>query len=233
LSAQIDIILPCYNAHKGWSKHLEDFHRFAGSKYQLRYILVNDGSDSDPFLEVNRLSSQISILHISYEKNRGKGYALRQGVLASTSPLIMYTDVDFPFMNESVLALLDLLALGQYDLIAGVRNEKYYENQMSGFRRWLSRTFRFFLRFFLRMKVTDTQCGLKGFNAKGKALFLSTKTDRYLFDFEFIFKASGVQDLRIFTVPVTIREDVQFSKMKLRVLIQESANLFLILLRLK
>lgn len=83
------------------------------------------------------------------------------------------------------------------------------------------------------MPVTDTQCGLKGFNALGKVAFLQTTINRYLFDFEFIYRICHQQNLQFRTVDVQLKENVQFSKMRVKILLQESFNLMRVLMRSK
>ncbi len=81
------------------------------------------------------------------------------------------------------------------------------------------------------MPVSDTQCGLKGFNTNGKEIFLKTTIDRYLFDFEFIFQCSRKKSILLKTVPVQLKDNVVFSNMKLKILMQESLNLIRVLFR--
>ena len=83
---------------------------------------------------------------------------------------------------------------------------------------------RWMLKRILRLKITDTQCGLKGFNAKGRTVFLQTGIDRFLFDLEFIFLASKTPNLRIEPVPVTLKPGIQFSHVSIQVLLAESMN---------
>lgn len=80
------------------------------------------------------------------------------------------------------------------------------------------------------MKVTDTQCGLKAFNSKGREQFLKTKINRYLFDFEFIYRCGKNKSMRITPVPVELKPNVEFSKMKIKILLQETFNLFKVIL---
>lgn len=224
----IDIVLPCYNPQLNWYTELLDFDVHAKNQYALNYILVSDGSNNAelekalPFL--NAVGIQYKV--ISYSQNMGKGYALRQGVAATGSDCIVYTDVDFPFTNESVLKVIEALLTGKTDVVAGNRDAMYYRNKMSFFRKLLSKSFRFLLRNALRMKVTDTQCGLKAFNSKGKEEFLKTKINRYLFDFEFIYRCGKNPSIRIFPLPVELKPNVTFRKMKLKILLQETLNLF-------
>jgi glycosyltransferase involved in cell wall biosynthesis len=228
----LDIVLPCFNPNATWPDELLNFHAYIKDSYTLNYIVVNDGSTSGQLdRQINYLKQKnISIDFISYEVNRGKGYALRKGMDISKADYILYTDIDFPFTNQSMLSMMDALTNLNHDIVVGFRNESYYDKKMSRFRKILSKAFRFFVNKILKMPVTDTQCGLKAFNKKGKTKFLGTSIDRYLFDFEFIYTACKDSSLSILPVQVQLKENVQFSKMKLKIIFQELINLLRILL---
>jgi glycosyltransferase involved in cell wall biosynthesis len=228
----VDIVLPCYNPGDKWPAELESFFIASSGLYQLSFIVVNDGTTTSVVNDqVNSLEARgIPVRLLSYEVNKGKGYALRTGIREANSDFVLYTDIDFPFTNESMHAVLQHLIPGETDVVAGFRSEGYYQKKMSGFRKTLSKTFRFFIRRILKMPVSDTQCGLKGFNKKGREKFLATRINRYLFDFEFIYSVCRDKNLRIQTVEVQLKDNVLFSKMKMRIMMQETLNLFYILL---
>lgn len=233
MKSVVDIVLPCYNPAPGWQKELVSFHNKAKEIYNLRFIVVNDGSnqDFDVAGQVQHLDGNgIPTLLITYGQNMGKGYALRKGVAAATAPVVVYTDVDFPFTDDSMLELLKALTGNSCDIAIGYRADSYYKENMPVWRRFLSRSFRFFISRVLGMRVTDTQCGLKGFNDKGKKTFLATTVNRYLFDFEFIYTAGRNRSMRLETVEVKLKENIVFSRMRLKVLAQELFNLLRVLL---
>lgn len=232
MPVSVDIVLPCFNPNSSWHSELISFYETAKKLYNLKFIVVNDGS------VLGNLSQQISVLRqhqvplvfIDNKINKGKGFALRHGVSRSDSDFIVCTDIDFPFTTQSTLKLIGALVQGNHDVVAGYREEDYYKNKMSGFRRILSKAFRFFIKSILNMPVSDTQCGLKGFNRIGKEVFLSTRINRYLFDFEFIYTACKSKKVRINPLSVQLKEDIVFSKMKLKILLQESLNLLYVLI---
>ena len=227
----VDIVLPCYNPSDKWYLELLDFYNCAKNLYNLNFILVNDGSYDVKVTEQVELlkTNGVSIHYLSYPKNRGKGYALRYGVNAATNEYVAYTDIDFPFTNKSTLDLIKNLTENQHDVVAGYRNQDYYQKNMTWFRKILSKAFRFFITNVLGLNITDTQCGLKGFNKKGKAKFLATKINRYLFDFEFIYLSCKDKTISVSTVPVQLKDNVVFSKMRFKILFQEMLNLFYVL----
>lgn len=232
MPACVDIVLPCYNPGENWSQELMKFHQEASETYHLQYVLVNDGSSSKQLEAIIRelQHQKIPLKAISYSPNKGKGYALRRGVAESKADYVVYTDIDFPFTNQSMMDLMNVLVNEQKDVVAGFRSEAYYQKNMTGFRVLLSKSFRFFLRRIVKLPVSDTQCGLKGFNVKGREKFLNTTINRYLFDFEFIYTSCRDSTLKMATVEVTLKENVVFRSMKLKILFQETLNLFSVLL---
>ena len=82
----------------------------------------------------------------------------------------------------------------------------------------------------LRLPTSDSQCGLKCFDKKGKEVFLSTQIDRFLFDLEFLVLASKKADLSISTVAVELREGVKFSRVGWQILLTEAINFLKILI---
>lgn len=230
---RLDVVLPCYNPAEGWvEKVLEAWAHIhvALPDLQIGLILVNDGSTKG--LEAQHLqllqSSLPELHYIDSQPNMGKGYALRKGVQASSAELLIYTDIDFPYQEESLLAMARLLLDDKADVVVGHRSDAYYEGVPAD-RRRISRFLRWMLQTFLRLKVTDTQCGLKGFNAKGKAIFLQTSINRFLFDLEFVFLASNQKALRLLPTEAVLKPGVVFSHVNLKVLAREGWNFLRVL----
>lgn len=196
----------------------------------VELIVVNDGSSKNVSHEsLTFLEKELSAVTIvSYVQNRGKGYALRQGVAKAKQDLIIYTDIDFPYTEESFLTVLEILKEGN-DVVPGHRGASYY-SKTPFIRKIISKTLRWTLKTFLRMPTDDSQCGIKGFNKTGAAIFLDTEIDRFLFDLEFI-KLSSRRKAKIKKAEVTLKPDVVFSKVNFKILARESLNFFKILFR--
>ena len=229
LLVTLDIILPAYNPLPGWesiviNRYLSFKNRLA--EITIHLIIVNDGSERiDESGAVKILKESIpDLTWISYDRNRGKGYALRQGVALSTSDIILYTDIDWPYMENSMVDLVNKLLLGT-DAVIGVRDEAYYTH-LPKTRARISKLLRKINGKVLHLKVDDTQAGLKGFRKNVKELFLSTSIDRYLFDLEFIFFLSRTPGLIIEELPIQLREGITFSKMNRKILFHEARNFF-------
>ncbi len=186
-------------------------------------VLVNDGSTMNVSKENFRyLKSEIHGLYIvDYPENKGKGYALRQGVSMSNSDLNIFTDIDFPYTIDSMLVLTEAL-IEKGGVAAGNRNASYYQ-KVPLVRKMISKIFRLVIRL-IGIPVDDTQCGLKGFDTRGRDVFLDTKIDRFLFDLEFLLLASRKKINPIYSVPVQLNDGVVFSQMGFGILRTEFWN---------
>ncbi len=223
----LSLILPCYNPQQGWERNIVStytaFCRQIPVKTEL--ILIFDGTSAHVTAEnIPWLQQQIPELQpITYTENKGKGYAIRQGVAKAAGEIIIYTDIDFPYTIASMEAIFNTLKSGETDVAVGVKDADYYSH-LPAIRRYISRCLQFMIRTFLSMPVTDTQCGLKGFRANVKPLFLATTIDRYLFDLEFIRNCFAIKKYTVQAVPVTLNEQVHFRKMNYSILFPEMLN---------
>lgn len=232
-SIRLNVVVPCYNPPPGWELSLANsmiqFRKtVADLAPDARLIVVNDGSvrnvEPENFETLRAALPEVEV--ITYAENRGKGYALRQGVAHSDAAWIIITDADFPYTFDSMRRVLECL-LQAGGIAAGNRDKHYYDH-VPLFRRWISRSLRWMLRNMLRLPVSDSQCGLKGFDRAGKEVFLNTTTDRFLFDLEFLMLAKG--RVPVTPVPVRLREGVVFSKIGWKILATEGRNFLRLLL---
>lgn len=228
----LSVVLPCYNPNPGWRENvLANYISITGYVPDAELIIVNDGSAENFEPEVTKqfFSAHQKIKLITYEKNMGKGFALRTGVAASWGKVVIYTDIDFPYTKESLQSVYNALKNEHCNVVAGKRSNEYY-NHLPPSRVRISKFLKFLIRSFLRIPIDDTQCGLKGFDRAGKNVFLKTSIDRYLFDLEFIF-LSAREKLSIKPVDVVLREGFELSAMRWKILLQESGNFARIFLR--
>lgn len=230
----LDIILPAYNPLPGWEEIV--IGRFqslvkALPDVKIRLFIVNDGSlRLDENQSAGLLKEVIPDLQwISYKENRGKGYALRQGVQKSAADFVVYTDIDWPYTEDSMIGVIGTL-IDSADAVIGKRDENYYTH-LPPARRRISRLLRSFNAKLLRLKVDDTQAGLKGFRKNVKDIFLSTTIDRYLFDLEFIYLISAKKEIKVVGYPIALRPGITFSKMNRKILFQEARNFLKIWLK--
>ena len=233
MPALIDLVLPCYNPPANWAANLIRSVEVLGTHLpDVEFVVhvVNDGSTQPPTpAELTLLHGQLPRFHyLSYPQNRGKGYALRYGLRTCEQELCLFTDIDFPYEEQSVAAVAQALLSARCDVAVGTRDAAYYQH-VPAIRTAISRSLRFCTQYLLRLPVSDTQCGIKGFNRAGRQLFLHTQVDRYLFDLEFLYATARVPALRVQPVPVQLKPDIVFRRMPLGLLLGEGFNLLRVL----
>jgi glycosyltransferase involved in cell wall biosynthesis len=232
MSQDIDIVLPCYNPPPDFVYLVEKIFRnliVAFPYRKIKLFVVNDGSTrnftSKQIKQLQAIQDNVTI--ISYPDNMGKGYALRKAIWTTNSPLVVYTDYDFPFRLESILKLIEELDKGA-DVVLASRDHDYLSTLPIS-RKFYSLMSRLLNRMFLQLEFNETQSGLKGFNQKGKEIFLKTTINEFLFDTEFIYRASRQKDITIVNIKGVTREDIKPNRICMRVLKKEVVNFYKIM----
>ena len=227
-----DIVLPAYNPSLNWEKVIVDNINRLNTIYpniNFNLYITNDGStqgysdNSKDYIKKNIENTNF----LFYEDNKGKGYALRYAISQCKSPYIIYTDYDFPYTDDSFCNVVDAL-IDNADVVVAVR-DRSYQKSLPTFRKFLSYSSHTINKILFRIKINDTQGGMKGFNTKGKEIFLNTTINTFLFDTQFIYKATHTQDINLVQVPAKIRDGIKMSVMGSKVMLREIKNIFVIL----
>jgi len=172
------------------------------SSYEI--IFVNDGSDDNTLnilLKEAKNDANISVL--SYDVNRGKGYAVKQGILRSRGDEVIFIDGDLGVSPSAISECIE--GLRTHDLVIGSKSHPMSRIKRPFSRRVLSWLFNILVRSVFRMNLSDTQTGLKG--GKGDILrdiFSIMTVDRYAFDVELLTIAT-LLNLNIKELPVVVR----------------------------
>ena len=102
----LSIIFPLFNEQNRLPKLFKKIKKFTSkSKYHLDFIFVNDGSTDKSLIlikEFKKKNKIIKVKIVSYKKNKGKGYALKQGVLVSNRKWILTMDIDLSVSLEQI-----------------------------------------------------------------------------------------------------------------------------------
>lgn len=183
------IIIPSYNGAKILTNNLPilfDILNKRAMNYEV--IIVNDGSsDAD---EVEKVASLFNCRFITYTINKGKGYAVREGMKIANGNYLIFTDTDIPFKEIAFNRMLDTLLENKYDLVIGdrtLKNSEYFE-VISPSRKIGSKIFTFFVTKLITGGLSDTQCGFKGFKKQiAKDLFSVSRVNSFAFDVEILY----------------------------------------------
>ena len=225
----LSIVLPMYKPRLGWEKNLKENIDLIDIEFnesiKIEYIVVNDGGENEHLLSLFDVIQQAknNIRFISYKENKGKGYALRTGVSAATAPIVITTDLDFPYEVKDIRNVYALLRSGN-EIVTGKRKPEYYTATPLR-RKLISKACIAMNRHLLNLSLGDAQSGLKGFNKKGKELFLQTTINRFLVDTEFLVLAEKHQ-LGIAVLELNLKAGVKFSSMGWKVLLAEGKNFY-------
>lgn len=234
---RLNIVLPLYHPHDQWEYCISDAIKklriiLADKNCELHLYLTNDGYPIEFYkAEALGLIEEAAGGNLHFcplEKNGGKGYCLRYMIDRTEGDFVIYTDGDFPFGYKSVADTFELLRNGN-DVVIGKRGADY-NKALYSHRKILSKGTRFLNRYLLGLpeEFQDTQAGLKGFNKKGKNIFLKTTVDTFMFDTEFIILA-WKNNLKITAFPIQIREGHHLSRMGYHIMLKEFLNYLKIL----
>ncbi len=155
-------------------------------------IVVDDGSLDDTASKVSAIAAKVpEIRLISYHNNRGKGFAVRKGVLASTGKLVLFTDTDLSTPIEDYLILKEKIGEG-YDIAIGSRAIKgsVLSVHQPKYREIGGKALNLFIRLLAVKGIHDTQCGFKLFvGDKARFIFSKCRLDGFSFDVEALYLA--------------------------------------------
>jgi dolichyl-phosphate beta-glucosyltransferase len=204
MATMLSIIIAAYNEEKRIGESLRKLHHYLQEQSRnYEIIVVDDGSSDRTAPLVRELAGSIPNLRvIRYDKNRGKGYALRTGVLASQGGLVLVSDADLSTPIEEFEKLLSFLpdsglAIGSRAL---ARSEILAKQPW--WRQAMGRTFNRVVKLVVTNEFSDTQCGFKLFAGEtARRLFRRARIDRFAYDVE-ILALAGEQGYRTAEVPV-------------------------------
>jgi len=192
-SETISLIIPCYNESQRIWPTLRKINAFLPSRFKdFEIVVVNDGSRDDTKAVVLKAVEEIPALHYEgYEINQGKGYALRKGVLVSSSDLVLLMDADLSVPIEDLDLLLAWFDQG-FDIVIGSR--ALAESQILISQPWwresMGKIFNKIIKLFLLRDFQDTQCGFKLLRGEcARKVFVSGIVNRFAYDVECLFLA--------------------------------------------
>ena len=165
------------------------------------------------------------------EGTRGKGAAVRKGMLAASRDLRVFTDVDLPYGFEGVRDAIAALARGEAPVVVGSRLVPGSTGKSGILRTIMSFCFRKWVAMCLGAgDLGDTQCGLKGFRADvARELFQNLGTTGFAFDCEILARAK-LSGHAIERIPVKLRPEIGGSSIRV---IPDSLRMFREVLRIR
>jgi dolichyl-phosphate beta-glucosyltransferase len=201
----LSVVVPALNEEDRLPRTLERIVSHLGRRregYEL--VVVDDGSRDRTAERAQAAGATV----LRNETNRGKGYAVRRGMLAARGARRLMTDADLSTPIEELDRLCARMDEG-HDVVIGSRAlpGSRIEVRQPWYRENMGRVFNLFVRALAVPGLTDTQCGFKLFSGPAaRDVFSAARLDGFSFDVEVLFLARR-KGYRIAEVPVVWRND--------------------------
>jgi hypothetical protein len=201
----LSLVIPAYNEEACLKRSFETLKGYLDSlRVDYEIILVNDGStDNTPSIIEEIVQTNPQSRSLSSPVNRGKGDAVKRGVLNAAGEYIIFTDADLAVPVHFIGTCLKQLETGAPVVIASRHLPESSFKVREGFwRQFLGTIFRKFTQLGLQLRVSDITCGLKGFEKKAALyIFSRARIERWGYDAEIVFLGQKL-GYRIGEIPV-------------------------------
>ena len=208
MKPEVSIVIPAYNENERLGEPLQKILRYVSdTKLNAELIVVDDGSSDatariaeETFATTPAIPAQV----IKYDKNRGKGFAVKTGLRAANADVALFTDADLSTPIEELTKLTGPIIAGQVDVAFGSRalDRSLIGTHQPWRREQGGRVMNLIIKTISGLRFVDTQCGFKAFNMQKFGPLLDLMTiDRFGFDVEFLFVAQH-NGLRLKEIPV-------------------------------
>ena len=211
----LSVIIPAYNETERIGATLEKISRYLKKQpYSYEIIVVNGGSKDKTAEKVEKLKSEILYLSlIDNKENRGKGYAVKEGMLAARGRIRLFTDADNS-TDISHFELMRPLFDKGYEIVICSRDKRDAAGArqsvpQSLFKRLLGNLGNLFIQLVAVRGIWDTQCGFKAFrDFAAEKIFSRQRIERWGFDIEVLVLTRAL-GYRIGIVPADWKNDPQ------------------------
>ena len=208
MTPEVSIVVPAFEEQERLGDSLVKIAEYLRAESPRAEIIVVDDGSKDRTAEVGRevlagfpdIASNV----VRYEQNRGKGYAVKTGLLAAKSDVALFSDADLSTPIGEMPKLVDPIRAGEYDVTFGSRalDRSLIGTHQPWRREQGGKVFNLVVRTLTGLPFWDTQCGFKAFNlAKFRPLLDVMQIDRFGFDVEFLYVAH-LHGLRLKEIPV-------------------------------
>jgi glycosyltransferase involved in cell wall biosynthesis len=198
----LSIVVPAYNEAGRIRDTLKRLCHFKELEpYSIELVVVDDGSTDQTAETVSEFPG---IRLVRNDRNHGKGFTVRHGVLKARGEFVLFTDADLSTPIEETDKLLSALQSSGADAAIGSRALK---RELIGirqplFRDMAGRFFNLLVRVFTGLRLHDTQCGFKLFQRRStRRAFELTRVEGFGFDPELLFLIERIGG-RVVEVPV-------------------------------
>lgn len=205
---KLSIVIPAYNEAGRLGLTLTTILSYLNERRDRTELIVVDDGSTDGTAAVAedamRDAGSVETRFIRYEENRGKGYAVRLGLLEAQANIALFSDADLSTPITEAPKLVEPIRTGEFDLTFGSRalDRRLIGVHQPWRREQGGRVFNLIVRLSTALPFWDTQCGFKAFRMSVcRPLLEAAQIDRFGFDVELIYLGHLAQ-LRLREVPV-------------------------------
>jgi len=202
---ELTVLIPAFNEADRLPSTLAGLAKFLDAwAIDYRVVVMDDGSRDGTATVSDAFGPRFSTVRLPQQ--RGKGAAIRQGMLLATGKIVAFTDADLPYDLTALKLGCDWIGRGECEAVFGARDlvESRHEARRKLSRIVASAVFREVVKHVVSREVTDTQCGLKIFSRRAaQAIFSRTTIDGFAFDAEVVLLSRRLS-LSVRRVPVTL-----------------------------
>lgn len=231
---ELSIVIPCYNEIVRLPRTMQDVEVWLNTcGIDVEIVIVDDGSKDDTAAWAKTYSENNPRSRlVTYGNNRGKGYAVKTGMLAARGSYRLFMDADGSTPVTHAGQFLQMIKESGIDIVIGSRKEigAQLQSTQSLPRRLASSLFGLLTRMFVVYGIKDTQCGFKMFTAQAtETIFSKSTVTGAIFDIELMLLAAKNKFV-VREFPVTWTHD---NDSRLTYNLVKSAMIFVELLKVK
>lgn len=235
---RLSVIMPIFNLEESVVENIKKTAElFDKNAIRTEIIPVDDGSVDETAQKLSSLKglsfNTVSIQPVFLKMNGGKGAALRAGFAASSGDFVLLLDGDLDINPKQTAEFFFEMSRHNADVVVGSKRHKRSLVQYPWHRRIVSWVYFSLVRFFVGLKLTDTQTGMKLFKRDVLEEALSRMLVKtYAFDLELLSIAAS-RGAKIVEAPVVIRFGDKFGALKLKTVYQMAKDSAAVFYRLK
>ncbi len=203
---KISLCIPMYNESSIIDATLETVSDYMEANFEDYEVIFSDDGSTDSCRAAVEAFSNPRIRAVGYEKNKGKGAAIRNGVMNAVGDIILFTDCDLAYGLDVVKQAVSMFeANPDADMVIGSRNlsQDGYEGY-TFVRKLASKVYIKCLALAAGFKLSDSQCGFKSFRRDtAHKIFSECEVNGFAFDFEVLIKANNL-GAKILEMPVKV-----------------------------
>ena len=202
----ISVVMPCYKGENYIEQALQRTCKtLAQITKDYEIILVVDGNLDKTFEKaVNFSKKNGKVKPFTYEKNKGKGFAIKHGCHFVSKELTVFIDSDLDLPPEQLKIFLEFFTQLDADIVIGSKRHPLSKIKYPATRRFLSKCYSLFIRALFGLNISDTQVGFKLMKTTvARRAMPKIVVKRYAFDLEFLVVAKTL-GYKIVEAPVII-----------------------------